>query len=275
MWEFMNDPLEAEIEAEIEAELAAEVEANIDADVEADLVGNTNQCQRGTRWYIDRKREDANKRLEADYFCNNPLYSDSQFRRRFRMRRHLFKRIVHTLSEWSPYFRQRRDAFGKVGFSPLLKCTAVMRMVAYGTPADLLDEGLRIAESTTIECLTEFVKGIRLNFGSEYLRRPTQEDIQQLLHVSEVRGFSGCIGSLDCMHWYWENCPVAWKGQYTCGDKKVPTIMLEVVASHDLWIWHAYFGVPGSNNDINVLNQSPLFTNILQENALTVQFTVN
>ena len=23
--------------------------------------------------------------------------------------------------------------------------------------------------------------------------------------------------------------------------------------SFDLWIWHAFFGLPGSNNDINVL----------------------
>ena len=58
----------------------------------------------------------------------------------------------------------------------------------------------------------------------------------------------------------WDNCPVAWKGQYTRGDHGVPTVMLEAVASHDLWIWHAFFGVAGSNNDINVLNQSPLFT---------------
>jgi hypothetical protein len=32
--------------------------------------------------------------------------------------------------------------------------------------------------------------------------------------------------------------------------------MLEAVASLDLWIWHAFFGVAGSNNDINVLDQS-------------------
>jgi hypothetical protein len=25
-------------------------------------------------------------------------------------------------------------------------------------------------------------------------------------------------------------------------------------------IWHAFFGAAGSNNDINVLGQSPLFT---------------
>ena len=88
---------------------------------------------------------------------------------------------------------------------------AAMRMLAYGTPADLLDEGLRIAESTTIECLTEFVKGIRLNFGAEYLRRPTEDDTRRLLQISEVRGFPGMLGSLDYMHWHWENCPVAWK----------------------------------------------------------------
>jgi len=157
------------------------------------------------------------------------------------MRRHLFEHIVYTLGEWSPYFRQRKDAFGKLDFSPLLKCTAAMRMLAYGSPADLLDEGLRIAETTTIECLTEFVRGIRENFGTEYLRRPNEEDTRRLLRVGAVRGFPGMLGSLDCMHWHWENCPVAWKGQYTRGDYKVPTIMLEAVASHDLWIWHAFF----------------------------------
>ncbi|GKA23372.1 ALP1-like protein [Tanacetum coccineum] len=35
--------------------------------------------------------------------------------------------------------------------------------------------------------------------------------------------------------------------------------MLEAVASQDLWIWHAFFGVAGANNDINVLDNSSLF----------------
>ena len=71
------------------------------------------------------------------------------------------------------------------------------------------------------------------------------------------------LGSIDCMHWQWKNCPVAWKGQFTRGDQGVPTIMLEAFASADLWIWHAFFGVAGSNNDINVLNQSPVFNDVL------------
>ncbi|CAN1267940.1 hypothetical protein LINPERPRIM_LOCUS12970 [Linum perenne] len=83
------------------------------------------------------------------------------------------------------------------------------------------------------------------------------------------------LGSIDCMHWPWKNCPVDWKGQFTRGDQGVPTIMLEAVASQDLWIWHAFFGVAGSNNDINVLNQSPLFNDVLGGYSPDIQFTVN
>ncbi|CAN1285108.1 hypothetical protein LINPERPRIM_LOCUS18879 [Linum perenne] len=101
-------------------------------------------------------------------------------------------------------------------------------------------------------------------------------DVQRLLQLhSEVHGFPGMLGSIDCMHWPWKNCPVAWKGQFTRGDQGVPTIMLKAVASQDLWIWHAFFGVAGSNNDINVLNQSPLFNDVLGVYSPDIQFTVN
>ena len=43
--------------------------------------------------------------------------------------------------------------------------------------------------------------------------------------------------------------------------------MLEAVASQDLWIWHAYFGLPGTMNDINVLARSPLFDRLVAGDA--------
>uniref|UniRef100_A0A0D3B8A5 DDE Tnp4 domain-containing protein n=1 Tax=Brassica oleracea var. oleracea TaxID=109376 RepID=A0A0D3B8A5_BRAOL len=82
------------------------------------------------------------------------------------------------------------------------------------------------------------------------------------------------IGSIDCMHWEWKNCPTAWKGQYTRGSGK-PTIVLEAVASQDLWIWHAFFGPPGTLNDINVLDRSLVFDDILQGRAPKVNYSVN
>ena len=140
---------------------------------------------------------------------------------------------MEALENWSPYFQLRRDAFGKVGLSPLQKCTAALRMLAYGSPADLMDESFGIVETTALECLIKFVQGIRHVYGEKYLRKPNDEDIQRLLQVGEARGFPGMLGSLDCMHWRWGNCPVAWKGQFTRGDYKVPTIILEAVASYD------------------------------------------
>ncbi|GJZ21538.1 ALP1-like protein isoform X1 [Tanacetum coccineum] len=51
--------------------------------------------------------------------------------------------------------------------------------------------------------------------------------------------------------------------------------MLEAVASHDLWIWHAVFGVAGANNDINVLDNSPLFDDLLDDKAPLALFVAN
>ena len=54
-----------------------------------------------------------------------------------------------------------------------------------------------------------------------------------------------------------------------------PTIILEVVVSNGLWIWHAFFGMAGSYNDINVLHRSPLFVNLAKERAPEVNYTIN
>lgn len=68
---------------------------------------------------------------------------------------------------------------------------------------------------------------------------------------------------------------MAWRGQFSRGDHPWPTIMLEAVASQDTWFWHAYFGVAGSNNDLNVLNQSPLFNGHVTGTAPVIPFTIN
>nr|XP_023874274.1 uncharacterized protein LOC111986818 [Quercus suber] len=108
----------------------------------------------------------------------------------------------------------------------------------------------------------------------EYLRSPNSSDIARLLRVGESRGFPGMLGSIDCMHWKWKNCPSGWKGQYT-GHSREPTIILEAVASYDLWIWHAFFGLPGSLNDINVLDHSFIFTKLAQGLAPSVNYSIN
>ncbi|KAK9280258.1 hypothetical protein L1049_013946 [Liquidambar formosana] len=53
------------------------------------------------------------------------------------------------------------------------------------------------------------------------------------------------------------------------------SIILETVASYDLWIWHAFFGLPGSHNDINVLERSHLFANHAEGCAPTANYSIN
>ena len=71
------------------------------------------------RAYIDRDRAGGHQRLYNDYFAENPTYTDKFFRRRFRMRRHLFLRLVGALQQHDDYFVQKRDAAGILGLSPL------------------------------------------------------------------------------------------------------------------------------------------------------------
>ncbi|GJU19494.1 RNA-directed DNA polymerase, eukaryota, reverse transcriptase zinc-binding domain protein [Tanacetum coccineum] len=51
--------------------------------------------------------------------------------------------------------------------------------------------------------------------------------------------------------------------------------MLEAVASHYLWIWHAFVEVAGANNDINVLDNSPLFDDLLDDKAPVAPYVIN
>ena len=59
------------------------------------------------------------------------------------------------------------------------------------------------------------------------------------------------------------------------GNIHEPTIILEAVASYDLWIWHAFFGLPGSLNDINVLERFTIFNELAEGRAPSVNYSVN
>ena len=222
----------------------------------------------------DRGREEGHVRLYNDYFADQSVYPSVLFRRRFRMQKHVFERIMNAVTQHDAWFQQRRDASGHLGLSPLQKCTAAIRQLAYGVAADACDEYIRISQSTARLALEKFTQGVIDQFGDEYLRRPNGDDLRRLLRIADARGFPGMIGSIDCMHWEWKNCPNAWKGQYQ-GREGVATLVLEAVADQDLWIWHSFFGMPGRCNDINVLHRSPVFEDVLEGRTPPVNFVVN
>nr|XP_043639066.1 uncharacterized protein LOC122610137 [Erigeron canadensis] len=171
---------------------------------------------------VDRDRIQVHVRLMRDYFADEPRYNARLFRRRFRMSTNLFERIVGDLEARYPYFQTRYDRAGRRGFAGVQKCTSAIRQLAYNVNSDFLDEYL--------QCLSEHQGKLAYYF------------VLCIYDVHEqVLGFPGMIGSIDCMHWPWLMCP-AWRGRYTSGHVGRPSLILQAVASNDLWIWNAYFG---------------------------------
>ncbi|XP_073034852.1 uncharacterized protein [Primulina eburnea] len=184
---------------------------------------------------IRRDREIADRSLFNDYFSENPRFHEGLFRRRFRMSRNLFLHIIDAVKNHDSYFIQQNDGLRRLELSTNQKTTAAIRLLAYILLADAADEYIKIGESTAIKCLQHFCRAVVEVFANQYLRSPNAKDVARLLHIGKQRGFSGMLGSLDCMHWKWKNCPTAWAGQYT-GRSGSPTIILEAVADYDLWI---------------------------------------
>ncbi|XP_010692518.2 uncharacterized protein LOC104905625 [Beta vulgaris subsp. vulgaris] len=125
--------------------------------------------------------------------------------------------------------------------------------------ADSLDEYVRISESTVRIALMKFTKGVITKFGAEYLRRSTPDDLARLLRFGHHEG---------------GHHEISGHGQYQ-GRAGVATLVLEAVADRDLWIWHSFFGIPDSCNDLNVLHRSLVFRDVLEGREPPVQFTVN
>ncbi|XP_057791132.1 uncharacterized protein LOC131008260 [Salvia miltiorrhiza] len=107
----------------------------------------TNHAVRGRMRYIERRREIGHEGVFEQYFSEDPIYPPEYFRTRFRMRKPLFERLMNKLVATDRFFQQHPDAAGHL--------------------------------------VIKFVEGVISNFGAEYLRKPTEEDMTALLHIGE------------------------------------------------------------------------------------------
>ncbi|XP_068322575.1 uncharacterized protein [Pyrus communis] len=110
--------------------------------------------------------------LMNNYFNPNLVYTQEDFQYRFLMRHHFFKSLLREVQQVNSYFRQKQDRAGRPGFSPHQKVTVALRMMAYGSPADSMDETQCMSESTCLDTLEHFCDTIVKVYKEEYLREP-------------------------------------------------------------------------------------------------------
>lgn len=230
---------------------------------------------------IPRDFQGTYERLLSHYFKgDDSLYTEAQFRRRFRVSSSIFQRVCQSVfGKGCFYPPTKKDATGKAGIHPLVRTTAVFRMIAYGTPADCQDEQWQIGETTIDKAMKCFCRVMIQEFGDHYLNRtPSLAEKNRILAKSASRGFPGCFASWDCKHFVRDKCPVALQGQHKGhADGGKYTKILEAIADDSCYLWFVNFGDPGSLNDINVLDKSSIVGALISGNLdlKTEPYTIN
>jgi Plant transposon protein len=223
---------------------------------------------------VERLRVFYGRLLHQDFWGPTPVYSATYFKLFFKLPLALFDEILNRVVLYDSYFLQKEDAARKLGLTPHQKICSAVRQLTSGVSPMEFDDKYRMGASTGMEAMKRYCSAVVAIYSDVALRHPTKEDIDRLLDEGNDAGFHGCIGSIDCMHWNWKNCPSVWKGMFQ-GKSGKPTVILEAIADHSCRFWHFNFGNPGSMNDINVLDRSPLFANAVKGQAPQVTYTVN
>jgi hypothetical protein len=96
--------------------------------------------------------------------------------------------------------------------------------MAYGIPADLVDDHLAMNKSKSIKCFRRFAIAMVNAYGEEYWLSPNADDVARIFEANKNHGFPCMLGSIDYMHWRWKNCIAAWHGRFR-GHKKNSTII--------------------------------------------------
>ena len=67
------------------------------------------------------------------------------------------------------------------------------------------------------------------------MRQPTRTNFEQQIAINAQCGFHDMFALLDCMHYQWKKCPMAWQRNFGDKDGKI-SIILEAIADHNVHI---------------------------------------
>jgi hypothetical protein len=163
----------------------------------------------------------------------------------------------------NPFFTKTESIVGNSVSSIEAKLLLPLKTYAYGVAPKCFCDYFQMSFPFAATVCKEFDEMMVSLYTKEYLRTPTPNDIKSIVTLHKhVHGVDGLLGSLDCTHTYWKNCPAAWKGQFK-GRNPSPSIVLEAACDYNLWFWHLSYGHCGCLNDINILNRSPLLDMML------------
>ena len=226
---------------------------------------DSNRLPTKGRSYVFYNHERAKSNVYDDYFSPTCTFKDLQFERIFRITKGMAEMILLECGNNSAFFTETHDALGKESICPKVKLLMALKLLGYGASVTPYVDYFQMGMSTAHSCFKHLITCLSQStvFRNKYMRQMNRADAYRIteLHHNQ-HGIDGMIGSLDCMHLFWKNCPVKWQGAFK-GKEKKPSIVLEAMCDYNLWIWHSAFGYAGSQNDINIWEQSPLLQSFI------------
>ena len=201
--------------------------------------------------------------IQQDYLGPEPIFLDKQFEEVYRLTKSAVEKLITACCKYQPgYFgRNRADATGKSAIRVECKVLGILKCVAFGCSGVAFRDYHQMARNTFSENLKAFFRAILADpeLSERYLRAPTREDATRVVALHKKKHkVNGLLGGIDCFHWMWKNCPVGQQCHYKNGKNKMSSVVLEAMVDYNTWFWHASFGHPGTNNDINVWDVSDL-----------------
>jgi len=226
------------------------------------------------RRYVHWDRERAYRCILQDYLGPSPSFGVDDFKRIFRVSRSSYEDLKSFLCERLHFFREGLDVTRRVRVGTDAKLLIALKYLAYGCSVNSFRDYFQIGESTAMECVKRFVHAIADSpFQKKYFSFYTAADARRVesLHFLQ-HGVHGMLGSLDCSHFVWGNCPVAHHGQFQ-GKEGRPTIVVEALADYNLFVWHAVFGYSGTLNDISIWDSSYLLQSLCDGSFAGLDFS--
>lgn len=112
-------------------------------------------------------------------------------------------------------------------------------------------EGSFISRETHRRFFHKFVEMYSTQIFPQVVRPPADDDlpaIRRMMHPYSLAGFAGCIGSVDCTHFWWEATPAA-RINACKGKEGYCTVAAQFTVNHWREILHVTPLFNGATND--------------------------
>ena len=200
--------------------------------------------------------------IKRDYLGPTPLFG-ADFKLMFRISLGRFQVLMEDIMNSHIEFFRLTPRDGVTKSSLEAKLLLPLKTLAYGVPPHTFTDYFQMSKTYADSCCDHFAQAIKTLYMSNYLRLPTATDVKRVLKLHKaIHNVDGLIGSLDCTHTYWKNCPKAWQQSYK-GKEDKPSIAMEAVCDFNLFFWHTAYGYTGACNDLIILSLSPLLDRLL------------